>query len=70
MLVLSVKISGISDGICWNLWENVADVCYIKKKVSINMQIFEVSDVSDCSYCNSKVNSETETYAANLIFVW
>ena len=38
--------------------------------ISINIQKFEVSEVSGSSYCNSKVNSETETKATNLIFIW
>ena len=52
------------------LCENAPDVFYIKKKLSINMQKFELSDVSGSSYYNIKVNSETETYEANVNFIW
>lgn len=34
------------------------------------MQQFELSDVSGSSYYNIKVNSETETYQANVNFIW
>ena len=34
------------------------------------MQKCEVSDITCSSYCNSKENGETETYAANLNFIW
>ena len=34
------------------------------------MQNLAFSEVSDGSYCNSKVNSGTITYAANIMFMW
>ena len=34
------------------------------------MQNIAFSEVSGGPYCNSNINSETETYAANLIFCW
>ena len=35
-----------------------------------NMEIFAVSEIADGLYCNRDINSETETYAANPIFIW
>ena len=70
IIVSCVKVSGICDGIPWNLWENTTDVFYINKKLAINVQEFEISEVSDGPYCNSNPKSETETYAANLIYIW
>ena len=40
------------------------------KKVSINKQNLAVSEVSRGPYCDSNVSSGTETYAANLVFMW
>ena len=68
--VTSVKVSDISNGTYFDLWENATDIFYIKGKLSISIQKFEVSEVSGGTYCNSTVNSETETYAANLTFLW
>ena len=34
------------------------------------MEIFAVSEIADGLYCDRDINSETETYAANPIFIW
>ena len=67
--VTSVKVSDISDGTYFDLWENATNIFYIKGKLSISIQKFEVSEISGGTYCNSKVNSETETYTVNFFMV-
>ena len=65
-----VKVSGISYGIDCNLWENATDVFCISTKLAINMIKFKVSEVSgNPYYYNCDVNSETESYVDNLIFI-
>ena len=49
------------------MWLNVY---YIKKKLTINMKIIAVSEVSGGSYCNRNTNSGTETDVAKLNFIW
>ena len=45
-IISSVKVSGINDGIRWNfLTENAVNVYYVKRRITINMQIFTVSSV-------------------------
>ena len=39
LFVSSFKVSAISGGMCWNMWQNAH---YIKSKIAINMQIFAV----------------------------
>ena len=50
--------------------ENTTNVCYIKNKLAIKMQIFAVSEVAGGPYCNGNVRSGTETFATNLNFIW
>ena len=41
--------------------ENAINVHYIKRKLTINMQVFVVSEVSSCPYGSGNVNNGTET---------
>ena len=67
--VTLAKVNYINDGTYCDLWENASDFFYIKEKLSINIQKFEVSEVSGGTYCNSNVHSVAETYTANLLFL-
>ena len=60
----------MSDRIRWNLRQNATNVYNIKRKLAINVPIFAFSEVSVGPYFNRNVNSGTETYAANLNFIW
>ena len=65
----SNKVNSIIDGILWNfIWQNRRDVYYTKKNL-LNLQNLVFSEISGDPYCNRNVNSGTETYATNLIFM-
>ena len=41
-----------------------------QEETAINKQNFALFEVLGDPYCDSNVNNRTETYAANLIFIW
>ena len=50
------------------VYAEICDRMPLTRKLSINMQIFAVSEVSGVSFCNRNANGGTETDVAESIF--